>query len=333
MNFRIEELNETNMDLWDDFNQEMDDGTFFHTIKWKNVLELLGYNSHYFLVFSGDEPAAICPFFETDIKGFKGVTTLPRSDYNHMVIKDNDPHVTEFIINELKSKAKKMSWSFILFNSLDENFKNYFNDSNLKIMSSGNMVLDLEKLNPDKLWNEFFTAKKGQRRYIERFENGEFQLRSLDSSEGLEEIYKYYINNMKHVNGAESSYSHFTDLFDIYFPENMLITSLHKGDLFAGGAIDFIDPSRKTMYLRYLAFNRELPSKYHVPYYMFWNVIKKADELGFKKICYGGTPTDPNHPTYRLKRNFGGVFENIYSVMLPTSRIFKFGQKIFNGVL
>lgn len=333
MNFRIEELNDTNMELWEDFNQKMDDGTFFHSLKWKNVLELLGYNSHYFIVFSGDEPVAICPFFEMDIKSFKGITLLPRSDYNHMVIKDNDPYILEFVINELKSKAKEMSWSFILFNSLDENFKNYFKDSNLKYMTSGNMVLDLEKLNPDKIWNEVFSAKRGQRRFIERFERDGFQIRSLDSSEGMEQIYKYYSNNMKHINGIQSPYSHFMDLFNSYFPENMQITSLHKEDLFAGGSINFLDKSRKTMYLIYLAFNRELPNKYHVPYYMFWDAIKKAEELGFKRLCLGSTPVDPNHPTYKLKRNVGGNFENIYSVMMPTSRIFKFGHKIFSGII
>ena len=101
MNLRIQELNNVNINVWDDFNQRMDEGTFYHTTKWKRILELLGYSSYYYLIFDGDEPVAICPFFEFNIKGFKGITSLPDSDYNHLIIKDNDPSIINFIRKEM----------------------------------------------------------------------------------------------------------------------------------------------------------------------------------------------------------------------------------------
>ena len=169
MDFHMEELNNTNIELWENFNQKMNEGTFYHTTKWKKILEQLGYNSHYYLIFDNDETVAICPFFEFNIKGFKGITTLPESDYNHLIIKNNDPNIINFIVKELESRAKENSWSFIILNSLDESFKDKLNVSFYPNFSMGTMVLDIKKLNPDKIWNEIFNAKKGQRRYIKRF--------------------------------------------------------------------------------------------------------------------------------------------------------------------
>ncbi len=129
MDLRIEALNDANIDKWEIFNHEMSEGTFFHTTKWKKILESLGHIPHYYMVFSGDEVVAICPFFETNIKGFKGITPLPDSDYNHIVIKEDNQHnIIDFIRKELESRAKKNSWSFIILNSLDKNFENKLND-------------------------------------------------------------------------------------------------------------------------------------------------------------------------------------------------------------
>ena len=57
----------------------------------------------------------------------------------------------------------------------------------------GTMTLNLEKLNPEKIWNEVFTAKKRQRRYINRFENDGFQVREVDSSKDIKILYEYYL--------------------------------------------------------------------------------------------------------------------------------------------
>lgn len=332
MDFRMEELNSTNIELWEDFNQRMDEGTFFHTTRWKKILELLGYTAHYYLIFDGDEPVAICPFFEINIKGFKGITTLPESDYNHLIIKDNDPQIVDFIRRELEPKAKKKSWSFIIFNSLDKNFENKLDTTYYPNFSMGTMLVDLEKLNPDKIWDEVFTAKKAQRRYIKRFEKDGFQIRELDSREDLKVLYEYYQRNIRHINGNEYPYSHFMDLYNSYSPKNIYSALLCKEDFIAGGFLNFMDESNKIMYSRYIAINRDLPNKYHVQYPLLWETIKKADELGYKRVSFGSNINDQNHRGYKLKRNFGAVYKNNYSVLVPTSKLFKWGHKVYTSV-
>ncbi len=332
MDLSIEALNNANIDKWEKFNHEMSEGTFYHTTKWKRVLELLGHNPHYYLIFDGDETVAICPFYEMKIRGFKGITTLPESDYNHLIFKDNDPAILEFIREGLESEAKKNSWSFIIFNSLDKNIGDKLDVSYYPNFSMGTMVLDLDHLNPDKIWDDVFTAKKGQRRYIKRFERDGFQIREIDSDEDIKILYDYYLKNIRHIKGNEYSYSHFKDLYDVYTSKNIYSTLLFKEDFIAGGFLNFIDKSKKTMYLRYVAINRDISNKYHVQYYLLWESIKKASEIGLKKLDMGSNVYDHNHPGYKLKRNFGAEYKNQYSIIRPISRLFKFGHNVYRSV-
>ena len=332
MNFRIEELNDTNIKLWEKFNHEMDEGTFFHTTKWKQILESLGNIPHYFLIFDDDEPVAICPFFETRIKGFKGITTLPLSDSNHIIVRDNNSSIINFIRKELELRAKKKSWSFIIFNFLDKNFENKVNTTFFPNHSIGTMVLDIEKLNPDRIWNEIFTKKGKERTYINRFKREGFQIRDIKSLEDLKIFYRYYIKNIRHINGIEYPFSHFMDLYELYFPKNLHMNLLYKEDFIAGGSINFLDESKKTFHSRYLAFNRDMPLRYRVPHALIWEAIKKADKMGFKTVSLGSTVNDKNHPNYRLKKHFGSNYENVYSILIPTSKLFKLGHKIYTSI-
>ncbi len=331
MDFRIKKLNDANIGLWEDFNQKMSKGTFFHTTKWKKVIESLGYNSHYFLILDGDQTVAICPFFETEMKKFKGITALPLSDYNHIVIKDNNPLMIDFIIKELKTVAKKESWSYIIFNFLGKELINNLKNSFIEYSPTGTMNLDLEKLNHEKIWNEVFSARRGQRKYINRLIKDGFQIKELNTVAEFKIFYEYYIKNMEYIKGKKFPYSHFIDLYNLYYPNNLQISILHKEDLFAGGSINFLDPSKETLYLRYLAFNRDLP-QYHIPHLLWWEAIKTADKLGFKKVCMGSTPSDITNSNYKRKKSFGCNYQKIYPILIPTSKLFNLSLKMINSI-
>lgn len=333
MDLRIETLNDSNIDKWEIFNHEMDEGTFYHTIKWKRILESLGHIPHYYLIFSGDEVVAICPFFEINIKGFKGIMPLPDSDYNHIVIKEDNQHnIIDFIRKELEYRAKKNSWSFIILNSLDKNFEEKLNTFYYPNFSMGTMSIDLENLSPAKIWDEIFTAKKAQRTYIKRFKKDGFEIRYLDSVDGIKTFYKYYLKNIRHIKGTEYPYSHFEDIYNLYSPNNRTLALLYKQDFIAGGFLNFLDESKKTMHTRYIAINRDVPNKYHVQYYLLWETIKKAYELKCKRLCLGSNVKDQNHRGYKLKSNFGADYKDNYSVLIPTSKIFKLGHSVYRSL-
>ena len=128
--YRIEELNPNNEKDWEEFNKKTDCGSFFHTLKWKNILNnSFSYKLHYFLIYFEGKVIAICPFCENTIKGFRGLMPPPNSDHRELVIKKQN--CTHLLIKELLNKTneilKSKKLSFILISTFSKEIKDYFN--------------------------------------------------------------------------------------------------------------------------------------------------------------------------------------------------------------
>jgi len=331
-NYVIEDLSVNNERDWEAFNEKICDGSFFHTLKWKKILEQLNYKSHYFLVYDKHEVISICPFFEGTIKGFKGLMLLPTSDHRHLLIdktKCDHPLVQE-ILHKVKEISKRKKYSFILITTKNEEIITFFNKFNpMSFPLSGTMVLDLKKDNPKKIWNDIFSKKEQERKYIRRFEEDGFKIQEIKSLENLRLFYKYYKENTEYIKAIPFRYTHFEALWNTYSPNDIRITFLHKNGLIAGGELSFIYPPKKTMYLRYLAINRTLPNRYQPTLYLRWNSVIHASDMGYDTVNFGGTPCDPNDIHYKLKMKFGCHYEKEYSIVFPLSPLFKLGYTAY----
>ena len=103
----------------------------------------------------------------------------------------------------------------------------------------------------------------------------------------------------------------------------MRTTLLHKNDKVFGGLLSFLWPQQKTIYLRYLALNRDISNRYSPSYYLYWDAIVRASQMGYTTVCFGSTPPDPDEVHYRLKKKFGCYYEENYSMIFPLSFTFK----------
>ena len=54
-----------------------------------------------------------------------------------------------------------------------------------------NMVLDLQRKPPDSIW-ENLPARKGQRKFIRRFDENGFKIREICEQEDMKTFYQYY---------------------------------------------------------------------------------------------------------------------------------------------
>lgn len=332
MDYYIQELCDNNSNDWEKLCEESKEGTFFHSLKWKRILEGLNYRNHCFLLYRNDEPVALCPFYEATIKGFRGLVSLPISDYDHIIVKDrNDPTIAYRILEKCKEIAKKNKLFFIHINTLNKTIKENFNKySPLPYPIGGNMVLNLDKIDPGKIWSEIFSKK--DRKYISRFEKDGYRIEEIESIDNLKIFYKYYKANIEHINATPYPYTHFEDLLKIFSPRDMRITLLYKNENVAGGQLSFLYDSKKTMYLRYLSLNRNLPIRYSPTSYLRWNSIKKASRMGYNRICFGRTPHDSKDIHYKLKEMFGCQYEIEHSLIFPTSYLFKIGYNIYYNI-
>jgi hypothetical protein len=105
------------------------------------------------------------------------------------------------------------------------------------------------------------------------------------------------------------------------------ITVLSKNSTFAGGLCTITYKPKKTVYFLYLSLNRSLPNTYHPTYHLFWEAINWAWNNQYEKISFGAQNLDENNSRYRIKIDFGGNFEGIYSKMIPIEKMCSFGFK------
>jgi hypothetical protein len=335
LDYFVEELNPDNEKDWEQFNEKTDGGSFFHTLKWKNILERsLNFKSHYFLIYNNDRVISICPFYENKLKGFRGLMVLPDSDYHNILIDNNvtDHLFFNKILKKTKEIAKKSKLIFISITTLKEDIQNSFNNfSPLKYPLEGNMILDINKNKPEKIWREIFNrlGKGKPRERIRKFEIENFTLNEANSIEDLKIFYKYYKENLEYKNLNAFLFTHFEQLWKMYSKNEMRITLLQKNDVYYGGLLAFLYSPKKTLYMRYFSLNRNIAGTYSPSYYLYWDAILKASELGFNTVSFGATPLDINSINYRTKIKFGCIYEKQYSVIFPLSSLFKLSYKTY----
>ncbi|MDG6257142.1 MAG: GNAT family N-acetyltransferase [Methanomicrobiaceae archaeon] len=333
--YHIEELNSSNARDWEHFNENANVGSFFHSLKWKRIIERsFGIKPHYFLVYEGDDVAAICPFFENNLKYFKGLVSLPYSDFCHVAIENG--RACDALIREIYSRCmdttRQEKLAFLQMSAHTPHIRDMMmRYTDLPPLVSGNMVLHLDELTPDQIWNNIFSAKGGQRKFINRFIREGCTIEEVRDLKDLELFYHYYNENLeqKHVRSFNQT-SFFTTIWDIYSPEDMRITLLRKDDFIFGGLFAYLFPPNRTIYLVHLALNRAIPNTYHPPYYLFWDIIEKACEMGYQHISFGGTANNPENPVYRQKSGFGCDYEFKYSLFMPCSPLFRYGYNFYH---
>jgi len=327
--YRLERLNDKNEEKWEDFNKNSIEGSFFHSLRWTQIAEKSSdINRQYFLLYKNEEVFGIFPFIEDNIHFFRGLRIARDPKILPAILKDySDPLAMHYVLRYLQKvtiDGKKIS--FIRFSTLHEKTLNSITTHPLlPSHTEGGMVLRLSEFPPEKIWNSF-SAKKGERKFIRRFDKDGFVLTEANSPDDLERFYKYYEENIKHIGGRLQPFSRFSDLWNSMSDE-VRITLLSKGSVFAGGMLQLMDSPRKTLHTMYLSLNRDLPTNYHPPYYLWWEAINWAWENHYEKVSLGGEHLDENNPRYRMMYDFGARFEPTYSAMIPLTKIFTVSAK------
>lgn len=331
LQYEIQELQDSNADDWEKVNESHEQGSFFHTLKWKGIVEKsLDCRTHYFMIYRGSEPVALCPFAEERIKRFNGLGSPPPGSRNLLIVDSPDPVVIEQIVNKCKDLAHNQNLSFILTTVRDDTMEmNLFRNlhpSSYEI-AFGNMILDLRENSPDTIWKN--TLSKKRRKRIRRFDRDGFTVSTGTSLDRLKTFYRYYRENLLHQGGSPFPFSHFEQVVNSYSENEVMVTLLARGPEVAGGLLTFIYHQKKTMYVPYASINRNLPSRYTTLDYMCWDTVKRAAEMGVDKVSLGYAPSNPNHPDFIKKQRFGCKYEGYRSLFFPTSSTFKFAYSAY----
>lgn len=308
----VEPLSDENE--WEEFVATSPKGTFFHTLKWKEVLEKsFPYESLYLVIRdSNDKLIGVCPLYITKkLWPFKVLDSLPNSDLGGPLIKEEyKKEAANALKDYLKELSSDRSITYAKMRLSDRELCEYLRTKASKVDTrSGTMILDLKEKPMDFIWNEIFRQK--QRKYIKRFEHDGFITKEAENADDLNKFYALYNQN---------TFTFYKNSFDLLYPNNFNIILIEKREKCIGAGIFFIYPEKKAIYMAGAALDKTVGSRYKIYYKLRWETIKYAHRNGLRYVSFGPTPSDRSSVYYSLKSDFGAEFNLDYFLYFPFNK-------------
>ncbi|MFH1673414.1 MAG: GNAT family N-acetyltransferase [Pseudomonadota bacterium] len=315
----------SNDEEWERFVADSSGGTFFHTLKWKKILEeAFSLEAEYLAIRDeAGKLAGVCPFAVTSkLRLFRILDSLPESDFGGpLTVEPETPAVLKALNDYLPEVCREKNITYAKIRCPSETTGRHFNTRGMTTdTASGSMNLNLEQHPSDFIWDEVFTQKDGQRTYIRRFEKDGFRNIEAQSIKDLDTFYELYYRNMNYIGGAVHPYSFFRKLWDELHPEHFNIILTVGNGRCIGGEGFFLYRPRKTVYQTFIGLDRNVETQYRTYFYLSWGLLKWCEANGFKTVSFGGTPADPKSANYSQKSKFGANFNQDYVVCLPFKR-------------
>jgi len=331
---KVEYLSDENEDEWNKFVDNHPESTFYHTLKWKDLLEKsFDFEAKYMLIRTQEgELVGICPFFITkNLRFFRIINSIPKSDCGGpLILDEHTNNVSDTIIENLKN-MDGLVYAQVRFS--DNNISKYFQQDNSSVDTRhGTMVLDLKEKPVDFIWNKIFTNKKGQRKFIRRFDGENFQITESQNKEDIEKFYGLYYNNINYIGGSPYPLKFFENVWALLYPEHFNILFAENHEKCIGSLAFFINKKKSTIYLTYLGLDRDVSNTYHTSYYLYWESIKWAQNQGVRYVNFGSTPSDIASEYYSIKTDFGATFNQNYILIIPfNKKLFLLRENLLNS--
>jgi len=311
---------------WKNFVASSSQGTFYHTLNWKRVLDKsFSFDTIYLVIrASNRDLVGVCPFIiRKELKVIKVLDSLWESDYGGPLVKDGyaEPAMSA-LIDYLRRLACEKSITYAKIRFSDKNLSQYYSAVASRIDTSrGTMMLDLQEKATDYIWNKVFSKKDAQRKYIRRFEQAGYQIREgALNSEDLNKFYILYCNNMNYVGGLPHHLDFFENTRIFLCPDNFNVLLAEKDGKAIGSLGFYMDKVTNTVYLAYLGLDRNLENAFHTSHYLYWGALCWAGKEGYRYVSFGATSSDPHEVHHHLKSKFGAVFNQDHIVYLVFNR-------------
>lgn len=318
---------------WENFVADSPDGTFFHTIKWKNVLERsFPYQSSYLCIRdSSGQLVGVCPFFITKkMWPFKVLDSLPDSDLGGPLFKEEyKKEAAKALVNYLIGFGVNKRITYTKMRLSDLEACGYLRTNDSKIDDhGGTMMLDLNEKPVDFIWDNVFEHK--QRKYINRFERDGFKTNNSTDLYNLKIFYNLYCSNWG--GGLPPSNLKFLEnVYNFLYPNDFSITLIEKDGRCIGAGINFIYDEKKTLYMAGVALDKELSSRYKIYYKLRWETIKYAHKIGYRHVSLGPTSSDKSEIHHKIKSKFGARFgQEYYLYIVNNNYLFSLRENAIN---
>lgn len=278
---------------WNEIVRSCKEGKIYHTYEWSTLL-MESYGYKVFRLSDGETlfPLALVNSF---IFGNR-LLSLPFSDYGGPCANVIDDVRT--LLSQSDGLAQELRVDFLEIRAPD---KRYFDDFTalgfLRRDDYFTFILPLqEKL--EELWKGIGDKNRNMVRKAER---NSVQVVNGESQADLRIFYKLYLKTMKKLGSPPEPYEFFSRLWDVFYPENLLLPmAVYQGKYIAAGIFFLHNRSIHHAYgcsLReYLALS---PNDL-----IQWHIIQWGHENGWEYLDFGRTRKDAGN--WLFKKRWGG---------------------------
>ena len=274
---------------WDDFISTVSQGSLFHTIAWRKVLEkTFDYHSVFLANYDETEICGILPLFLVP-KPLKGhvMVSVPFGVYGGVVAK------TQEAIHMLLNAAKKIavekgvdSLEFRHIEKLDEALPTkelYFGFSR--------EIFDGEEKN-------MAAIPRKQRRMVRQGINYGLQSK-VGSAELLKDFYFVYSSSLRNLGTPAFPFRYFEHLFQELGEQCKILSVTYEGKVVAA-VLTFFYQDRVMPY-----YGGGLPEyqKYAIYDFMYWELMRFGWEHGYKVFDFGRSKRETG--PFHFKRHWG----------------------------
>ena len=296
MKLKIQELSDQNIQAWDAYVNEHQDGTVFHLSKWKKVIEKsFGHKSHYLIATSGDRSPVndknaiegILPLFHLKSRMFGNYfVSIPFAEIGGAIADDDD--VRKRLSAEACRIAEEAGCDYLELRNRRpvDNFKTkdlYFNFRR-EIFS------DLDD-------NLMAIPRKARRMIRQGDKHGltfEFGCHQIDT------FYSIMCSSYRNLGTPIFSKRFFTNFLKAFDDHCQILMIRSKEGQPVAGVMSFFF---KDQVLPYYAgsefeFRRLAPNDF-----MYWQLMKYGCEKGYKLFDFGRSKVDTG--SYHFKRHWG----------------------------
>lgn len=310
----IEELE--NDKEWESFLEVSPRGTFYHSLKWRKVIQKSFRHHDLYLTIRDKDGTiiGICPGFILGGKRLKVYDSMPYSDYGGpLIARQHIKEASHSLQSFLQGFCSNKGISYARFCFTDvESGRLFRSPLSYVEATQGIMKVDLKATPSDFIWNKVFSRKR--RKDMKRVEGRGFQAQEARTKSDLRDFYHLYYMNIKYIGSNPYPYKFMENMWSVLYPRNLRIWLLEKNKK-VGGMLLFKD--NKKSYCVYVGLDRN--QRVDIVDYLVWKEIKKAEEEGHRYVSLGSTPSDPKNRYYVQKLRFGGSFHQQERIWFPTS--------------
>jgi hypothetical protein len=305
---QIEEM--SNEKEWDTFVCSSNTGTFYHSIKWKEVIEKSFPHHALYLVVkdAGGKVVGVSPGFITESLHARIYDSTPYSDYGGPLIEASHVSKASFaILDFLRNLSSSKGLSYARFRVTGKSLESHLRSQIGYAQSNlGVMEINLRATPSRFIWSNLFSSNR--RKKFKQMERKGFQVREVRTRSDLRVFYSLYLNNMMRIGARPYPYNFMENIWDTLFPSHVRIWILEDQKPLAAKL--FFRFAKKS-FSAFVGLERDQQQVYsHASSpvdYLSWTEIKKAEEEDLWRVSLGSTPSNPDSKYFVQKSSMGCI--------------------------